>query len=391
MMRKGPLRRRLRALEKRNQESRRDLGVLVLEMYRSGQLEEDKLRGEAAELEELERELDEVRAELEGGSAAVAVKPADEDLAEAAPRPAAGPEEGELEELAVRVEDAEQRVGAAAETARRETGEEATAEILALEEDLQRERQRAADALEQLRRQLQRAEQRATEAEEARRRGESEARAAAAQWLRGQAEAMRQEAARQVREELAAEAAPAAGEPGPDLSTRLEDEREQIRREAESSIRSELEAARAEAVRQAQAEAEQRVSALEVAKAQIEEALAEMTRRSNEANARAQQAEAARQAAEEELRAREEELLQERRAPAAAAPEPPPPLAAASTVSLNAATFEQLRELGMSVIQANRVIAYRERLGGYKTVDDIDAVPGFHRVFLNEVKAKLKV
>jgi competence ComEA-like helix-hairpin-helix protein len=58
-------------------------------------------------------------------------------------------------------------------------------------------------------------------------------------------------------------------------------------------------------------------------------------------------------------------------------------------VNLNNATFEQLRGMGMSVTQATRVIAYRERSDGFDSVDDLDAVPGFPGDFLDKVKEKL--
>jgi len=57
--------------------------------------------------------------------------------------------------------------------------------------------------------------------------------------------------------------------------------------------------------------------------------------------------------------------------------------------NLNAASFEQFRELGMSITQAQRVIAYRDRHDGFDSVDDLDVVPGFPRAFLAELKAKL--
>ena len=55
----------------------------------------------------------------------------------------------------------------------------------------------------------------------------------------------------------------------------------------------------------------------------------------------------------------------------------------------NKATFEQLRGLGMTVTQATRVIAYRERAEGFKTVNDIDTIPGFTKDKLEELKKKL--
>jgi hypothetical protein len=56
---------------------------------------------------------------------------------------------------------------------------------------------------------------------------------------------------------------------------------------------------------------------------------------------------------------------------------------------LNRADFERLRELGLSVSQARRVIANRERSGGFASVDELDAVPGFPREFLRQLKAEL--
>jgi DNA uptake protein ComE-like DNA-binding protein len=58
-------------------------------------------------------------------------------------------------------------------------------------------------------------------------------------------------------------------------------------------------------------------------------------------------------------------------------------------LDLNEATFEQLRGLGMSVTQATRVIAYRERAEGFKSVDDMDTIPGFPKPMLEELKEKL--
>ena len=48
-------------------------------------------------------------------------------------------------------------------------------------------------------------------------------------------------------------------------------------------------------------------------------------------------------------------------------------------LDVNKASFEQFRELGMSVTQATRVIAYRERQNGFQSVDDLDAVPGLSK------------
>jgi DNA uptake protein ComE-like DNA-binding protein len=45
--------------------------------------------------------------------------------------------------------------------------------------------------------------------------------------------------------------------------------------------------------------------------------------------------------------------------------------------------------MGMSVTQATRVIAYRERQDGFDSIDDLDQVPGFPKDFLAALKQKL--
>jgi DNA uptake protein ComE-like DNA-binding protein len=37
------------------------------------------------------------------------------------------------------------------------------------------------------------------------------------------------------------------------------------------------------------------------------------------------------------------------------------------------------------------VIAYRDRLGGYKSVDDLETVPGIAREFVTKLEDRLKV
>ena len=44
----------------------------------------------------------------------------------------------------------------------------------------------------------------------------------------------------------------------------------------------------------------------------------------------------------------------------------------------------------MSVTQANRVIAYRDRMGGFASLEDLDQVPGFPPGFLDDVKGRLE-
>ncbi|MGV1049037.1 MAG: ComEA family DNA-binding protein, partial [Solirubrobacterales bacterium] len=75
------------------------------------------------------------------------------------------------------------------------------------------------------------------------------------------------------------------------------------------------------------------------------------------------------------------------------APPPPPPAAASEPaagpqLNLNSVTFEQLRAQNLSVTQATRLLAHRERLGGFQSVDDLDQVAGFPQDVLEELKAR---
>jgi DNA uptake protein ComE-like DNA-binding protein len=62
---------------------------------------------------------------------------------------------------------------------------------------------------------------------------------------------------------------------------------------------------------------------------------------------------------------------------------------AGTVISLSEATFDDLRSLGMSVTQAKRVLDYRQRLGGFDSLDDLDFVPGFPKTFLSKIKARV--
>jgi DNA uptake protein ComE-like DNA-binding protein len=61
------------------------------------------------------------------------------------------------------------------------------------------------------------------------------------------------------------------------------------------------------------------------------------------------------------------------------------------SINLNTVTFEQLRAHSLSVTQATRILAYRERMGGFSSVDDLDEVPGFPRDFLVDFKTRVTV
>jgi competence protein ComEA len=85
-------------------------------------------------------------------------------------------------------------------------------------------------------------------------------------------------------------------------------------------------------------------------------------------------------------------------------PEPPaaaPPASASDpsfsapaqggTIDLNSVSFEQLRAENLSVTQATRLLAHRERLGRFASVDDLDEVPGFPEDVLADIKRRATI
>ena len=60
-------------------------------------------------------------------------------------------------------------------------------------------------------------------------------------------------------------------------------------------------------------------------------------------------------------------------------------------LNLNDATFEQLRDVGLSVTQTGRVLAHRERSGRFESVDELEGIPGFPQDFLTQIKSRLTV
>ena len=211
----------------------------------------------------------------------------------------------------------------------------------------------------------------------------------------------------------AASAAQAAEQRAAEEILALEEDLERAKEEAQRAKRKSAQAANAQA--------RKREKELERAKARVEGELAAVRRQLEEARGRAAAAE--RRVKEIERRgqrgvARELELrLQaiegrlgefvdrptERTAGAVGAtatspeeidPAPEaetgPAAAGARVISLSDASFEELRAFGMSVTQAKRVLAYRERLEGFESFRDLDRVPGFPRLLLSQIKQRLK-
>jgi DNA uptake protein ComE-like DNA-binding protein len=94
---------------------------------------------------------------------------------------------------------------------------------------------------------------------------------------------------------------------------------------------------------------------------------------------------------EDERQSKQAELEAEKASPAPEKPSKPKARDKSSGLDVNQATFEQLRGLGLSVTQATRVIAYRERKDGFASVDDLDSVPGLPKDMLDDLKEKLTV
>ena len=67
-------------------------------------------------------------------------------------------------------------------------------------------------------------------------------------------------------------------------------------------------------------------------------------------------------------------------------PEAPRAPAPEGMLSLSDASFEELRDISLSVTQAKRVIRYREENDGFRDVSELDRVPGFPTAFLTHMK-----
>ena len=64
---------------------------------------------------------------------------------------------------------------------------------------------------------------------------------------------------------------------------------------------------------------------------------------------------------------------------------------AGRTVSLNSATYEELRSLGLSVAETGRLLAERERMGGFRTLEDVASIRGLPRSLIDELGDKVSL
>src|SRR5262245_14993073 len=155
--------------------------------------------------------------------------------------------------------DTDEHMRQAVGAARRAADERATAEILALEEDLERERAKANAALEEVQKRLEEAEAKATEAAAG---SDLDAREEAADWLREQRQALRRETEAEVRRELGDRELELIGERDrrEESERRLREHTELLQQQIDA-LESEAEARIEDAVAEARGETEEEVRA----------------------------------------------------------------------------------------------------------------------------------
>jgi competence ComEA-like helix-hairpin-helix protein len=303
--------------------------------------------------------------------------------------------------------------------------ERATAEILALEVDLERERENAAKTLEEVQRGLEEAETRAVgnisvtdtrtrEEPAGRQREQRRLQRAVGELLDAEMRRLQSESDAQIEEALSQVESNTRVRMQREADRRLAEREEQLRAAAETRVRAAGETARKQAEAQFQEEIE---TARMVAEAEARTAAAEWIR----SQTRALQREAERSFAEREQRPEAEPDQAENKTAEQDAVRPQEPKLGflqrraqarrasraektAATkkesqskatrrrgdpVDVNKATVEEFRELGMSITQATRVIAYRERHDGFDSVDELDGVPGVSEKLVTELRDQL--
>jgi len=317
-------------------------------------------------------------------------KPDGEDSGEATQEYQLPPDDGDVAETEGYGGDTEERVRLAAEAAE----ERMVDEVLALEKDVERARQEA----DELRSELERVRELPKEwppgdagrlAKELRAREEEleQERLAKAELIerndsrlkeieaQAQAAAERVSAAeRQLREETERLRADAEAR----IARKTEEARREIEEEAgQRAVESERRALAAEEqLETIQADAKKRSSEMRAAAADWLRGRAEALRREGEARARAGAA---------EKTARDTAISETHQWTAGALQEAP----TEKKLSLSTASFEELRAVGLSVTQTQRVIEYREKNDRFNSLDELDSVPGFERSLLVELKSRV--
>jgi DNA uptake protein ComE-like DNA-binding protein len=341
-------------------------------------------------------------------------KPDGEDSGEATQEYQLPPDDGDAAETEGYGGDTEERVRLAAEAAE----ERMVDEVLALEKDVERAREEA----DELRSELERARELPKDWPP----GDA---GRLAKELRAREEELEQERLAKAElierndsrlKEIEAQAQGAA-ERVSTAERQLREETERLRAEAEARIAKKTEESRREIEERAgqrAIESERRAHAAEEQLAAIQ---ADAAKRSSELRAAAAdwlrgRAEALRQEGEARAREkieRERELrhrdvegrIGEVTEGAGAAEKTPRDTAISEThewtagalqeaptekkLSLSTASFEELRAVGLSVTQTQRVIEYREANDGFNSLDELDSVPGFERSLLVDVKSRV--
>jgi hypothetical protein len=179
----GAMEWRLETLHRRTEEGVRKLGARILEMYHQGEVDPAVVRRYAVKLDELEHSATELEEAMQGQtgprqdpapSEPAPRRPVAEPRRERRPagrplrplpalRPVMGAEDSPPAEQQAAAEppsngESDDRMKQAVDAARRQAEERATAEILALEQDLEREREKAAESLAEVQRRLEEAE-----------------------------------------------------------------------------------------------------------------------------------------------------------------------------------------------------------------------------------------
>jgi capsular polysaccharide biosynthesis protein/DNA uptake protein ComE-like DNA-binding protein len=68
-----------------------------------------------------------------------------------------------------------------------------------------------------------------------------------------------------------------------------------------------------------------------------------------------------------------------------------PPPEPDGPVDVNEVTYEELRGLDLTMTQARRLLAYRDRHGGFSSLSDIDEVPGFPEYVREDLKRRVSL
>jgi DNA uptake protein ComE-like DNA-binding protein len=279
------------------------------------------------------------------------------------------------QEEALRAE-AEERVRITGETVRKETEGKFARELHTLRTQLEEERSSRDQLIQKAENRAERAEANVEDMENARLDAEAEVRSAAAEWVRSRTRALQRDAERGAKEKIAT----ARRETTEKVT---EGRRVGFLGRAAESRRAKRAAGAAEGDRRVESKRDEEAGRAE-SKRQEETGRAEQEAKQKAADqaeaVKAERAAKAKQAAEEK-QTREQE--------AASKAKPTDSRRRGGLLDVNEANFEELRELGMSVTQATRVIAYRERREGFDSVDDLETVPGIDKDFLSGIEGQL--